>query len=315
MGLDVISLTFDDGYGSTFEHAAPILARYSMPATVGVICNPVLWGRSRGFMPLESLRGLAASGWEIASHSLFHRRMQKLPPTYRDETASGWRSYGSGLFAAACPWEDIGTIVEDSGYLRRYETMQALDKAEAGSFFHDVASGQVYVRPRRSADLDDRLKFGSMERELGESRAVLESLEFDVQSFIVPFSYWLHDWEEIGLRYYAFVLSVAGRVNLPGERAFLGRIRTRADTTVRTQIETIERHLQRGGWPILCFHQIRPEPQSPLDWSVTRLARLLKWISKSGLRVCTLAEGARLTGISSPAQQTAPYSDRSDHSA
>ncbi len=43
MGSGLISFTFDDGVRSTFEYAAPVLARHSMPATVGVICDHLLW--------------------------------------------------------------------------------------------------------------------------------------------------------------------------------------------------------------------------------------------------------------------------------
>lgn len=303
MSSGVISLTFDDGLQSTFEHAAPILARYSMPATVGLICDRLLWHRIPVAMSLENARTLAASGWEIASHSLFHRRMEKLPPTFADEVLAGWQPRGSGVFAAACPWEDVGTVAEDQLYLPRRNSLDALRNTETG-FFHDLEQKLIYARPRVASDLDDRLKLGSTERELQGSRAVLEELGFDIQSFILPFSLWREGWGPIAWRHYRFVASVGDRINMPGQRPFLHRIRTRAEVPADHQISKIEKYIEQGGWPILCLHQVCPEPQTPLDWPVSEFERMVDWIASSGLTACTLAEGARRIGINPPALHT-----------
>jgi hypothetical protein len=296
----VISLTFDDGLRSTFEHAAPVLARYSMPATVGIICDRLLWRRPPNAMSLDNARQLAASGWEIASHSLFHRRMEKLPPAYADEALTGWRPHRQGIFTADCPWADVGTVVEDSDYLPRQRTMAPLNNAKTG-FFHDPINGKIYVRPRVATDLDSRLKCGSMERELQESRAVLHDQGFDVQSFVVPYSLWREEWDAIGQRHYAFITSVSNRVNLPSQPSVLARIPTRANFSLERQIATIEQHLEQGSWPILCLHDVLPEPLTPLDWPLAKFARLARWIADRRLTACTLVEGARRAGISSPA--------------
>ena len=298
MGSGLISFTFDDGVRSTFEYAAPVLARHSMPATVGVICDHLLWHPNPKAMPLETVRALAAAGWEIASHSLFHRRMEKLPPTCADETVQGWSPAGDGIFTAACPWADVGTVVEDSAYLPRCPTFAALGAAELG-FFHDGENGLIYVRPRAKSDLENRLKLGSMERELQDSRTVLRDFGFEVESFIVPFSLWRREWNPIAQRYYQFILSVRRGVNLPGNRPFLGRIATRAEISADTQIGVIEQHIGEGGWPIVCLHHVRPEVLTPLDWPLSEFERLVQWITNSGLTVCTIAEGARRRGIRS----------------
>lgn len=303
MSTGLISFTFDDGFRSTFEHAAPILRQHSMPATVGVVCDWLLWRRRWNAMSLESVRALAASGWEIASHSLFHRRMEKLPATYADEAVTGWTPRGLGVFATACPWEDVGTVAEDSAHLPRHETLETLNDAESG-FFHDSANGLIYARPRIASDLDGRLKLGSTERELRESRVVLEACGFNVRSFIVPFSLWRSEWWQMGQRNYDFIATVRNGVNLPGQRAVLGRIPTRDRFSADRQIATIEEHIKQGGWPILCFHHVRPEPRTRLDWSVVEFARLVQWIADRGLTVCTLAEGARRAGINPSAQRT-----------
>jgi hypothetical protein len=296
MRSGLISFTFDDGVRSTFEHAAPVLARHSMPATVGVICDHLLWHPPRKAMPLEIVQALAAAGWEIASHSLFHRRMEKLPPTCADEAVTGWSPAGDGIFTAACPWADVGTVVEDTAYLSRCPTFEALGETKLG-FFHDVENGLIYVRPRETSDLETRLKLGSMERELQDSRTVLRDSGFEVESFIVPYSLWRQEWGPIARRYYRSILSVRRGLNLPGNRGFLARIPTRADISADAQIEVIKCHIGRGGWPIVCLHHVRPEVLTPLDWPVSEFERLVHWVANSGLTVCTVAEGVQQRAI------------------
>ena len=213
MSSGVISLTFDDGLQSTFEHAAPILARYSMPATVGLICDRLLWRRIPVAMSLENARTLAASGWEMASHSLFHRRMEKLPPTYADEAGpDGGRAARQCLQRRAlgrmlARWSRIRL------YLPRCRRLDVAGERRNGLLSRSGAEADL-CRVRKSRPIStSRLKLGSMERELKESRAVLEDLGFDIQSFIVPFSLWREEWERIGRRHYRFIASVSNRVN------------------------------------------------------------------------------------------------------
>lgn len=78
-------LTIDDGYVSTLDHAAPILARYGVPAVLFV--PPARLGAGSGWMsqmpaePLlagDRLRELPAYGIEVGAHGLDHTLMQGL---------------------------------------------------------------------------------------------------------------------------------------------------------------------------------------------------------------------------------------------
>lgn len=84
------ALTFDDGFRSLAEHAAPILERSSLPWTVFVVAetltpngHPVDWVRHPPPHPLETLGveevlALRDRGVGIGSHSLAHRDLTTL---------------------------------------------------------------------------------------------------------------------------------------------------------------------------------------------------------------------------------------------
>jgi peptidoglycan/xylan/chitin deacetylase (PgdA/CDA1 family) len=74
-GRDCLAVTFDDGDGSVFQHALPILAKLGVPGTAFVVVRRV---GSPGFLSWEQLRSLAAAGWEIGSHSMVHARLPDL---------------------------------------------------------------------------------------------------------------------------------------------------------------------------------------------------------------------------------------------
>ena len=72
-------LTFDDGYLSVLEIAAPILVRRSQPALVFV--SPALLGvetMPERILSADELRELERSGCEIGAHGFDHRRLVEL---------------------------------------------------------------------------------------------------------------------------------------------------------------------------------------------------------------------------------------------
>jgi peptidoglycan/xylan/chitin deacetylase (PgdA/CDA1 family) len=94
-GGKYVAVTFDDAYRSVFDLAFPILRAAGMPATVFVPTalvgtdEPMRWRGveqwlttpyARELMGLSwgQLQELADAGWEIGSHSRFHRRLTEL---------------------------------------------------------------------------------------------------------------------------------------------------------------------------------------------------------------------------------------------
>ncbi|MCB9595043.1 MAG: polysaccharide deacetylase family protein [Sandaracinaceae bacterium] len=75
---DTFTVSFDDAHASILEHAAPLLARLGVPATLFVPTAYV--GTSRELLDWDGLRALRDLGWTLGSHSVSHPRM-------------GWRLY------------------------------------------------------------------------------------------------------------------------------------------------------------------------------------------------------------------------------
>lgn len=83
-------LTFDDGYRNILEHAAPVIARYRIPAIVFLITTRVgtttRWPGQPGWVPdaplldWQQLRELAAAGWTLGAHTQTHPRLPAISP-------------------------------------------------------------------------------------------------------------------------------------------------------------------------------------------------------------------------------------------
>lgn len=88
-----VALTFDDGFRSVCENAAPLLAERGLRATIfcvtGQIGGTSDWAsqpESAPRLPLAdagSLAKLAAAGWEIGSHGISHEPLTRLDPDQR----------------------------------------------------------------------------------------------------------------------------------------------------------------------------------------------------------------------------------------
>ena len=74
----VAILTFDDGYKSQYSNAKPILDKYGFKATFSIVCNYVGNGDNR--MTWEEIKSLRQEGHDIASHTMNHDDLSKLPP-------------------------------------------------------------------------------------------------------------------------------------------------------------------------------------------------------------------------------------------
>jgi peptidoglycan/xylan/chitin deacetylase (PgdA/CDA1 family) len=85
---DVVALTFDDGFASVSEHAAPVLAELGAPATLFLTTERVgldnRWPSQpagaphSAMMQWSDVQRLAANGWDIEAHSLHHPDLRTL---------------------------------------------------------------------------------------------------------------------------------------------------------------------------------------------------------------------------------------------
>jgi peptidoglycan/xylan/chitin deacetylase (PgdA/CDA1 family) len=131
-GSDVggrLAITFDDGYANNFETAAPLLRRYGLPATFFVTTG---WMGTRivapwdeqlpvrfEWMSWEQLRGLAAQGFEIGSHTHTHINLATSETgAIREELDRSkqtlHRELGVAAKLFAYPFGDPGNITDSS---------------------------------------------------------------------------------------------------------------------------------------------------------------------------------------------------------
>ncbi len=123
-----LAVTFDDAYRSVLDLAAPILSRFGIPATVFVTTGfadgvtPMTMGAldrwiggpyEQELLPMswEELDSLAATGWEIGSHSRTHPRLTEVDDLVLAEELQGSRGDCAARLSAPCrslayPWGD-----------------------------------------------------------------------------------------------------------------------------------------------------------------------------------------------------------------
>ena len=121
-------ITFDDGYVSVLEHAAPVLKTFGYPA---IVFMPTTFaGRGSEWdanspEPVEpicswdQLRALEAGGLSIQSHSASHRsfsqiQLSEIDREARDSKATIERELGKPVTLLAYPFDDAGCHPEST---------------------------------------------------------------------------------------------------------------------------------------------------------------------------------------------------------
>ncbi len=90
-----LTLTFDDGFASVYDHALPILRHYGITATVFVVAGyvgqyddwDVNFGRIRfPHLTWKQIEELLKTGWQVESHAMFHNDLSKIGkwPCFRE---------------------------------------------------------------------------------------------------------------------------------------------------------------------------------------------------------------------------------------
>jgi peptidoglycan/xylan/chitin deacetylase (PgdA/CDA1 family) len=97
-----LCVTFDDGYADNAEIAAPILAKWRLPAVFYVATDFIgsatqtFWDVKAGlksrWMTWEQVRALAAAGHEIGAHTISHADLSRLGPEQIKAELAGSRA-------------------------------------------------------------------------------------------------------------------------------------------------------------------------------------------------------------------------------
>lgn len=71
----LISFTFDDGWGSQYTDALPLLCKYKIPGTFYIISDYLTY---QDYMNTNQIRSLLQDGEEIADHTVDHRNLARM---------------------------------------------------------------------------------------------------------------------------------------------------------------------------------------------------------------------------------------------
>jgi peptidoglycan/xylan/chitin deacetylase (PgdA/CDA1 family) len=87
LDVPLVSLTFDDGYRSTYTHAFPVLQERGYPATVFLVPGALTGAAPRGALPRRfgpllswsEAREMSRHGISFGAHGMTHRKLSGLP--------------------------------------------------------------------------------------------------------------------------------------------------------------------------------------------------------------------------------------------
>jgi peptidoglycan/xylan/chitin deacetylase (PgdA/CDA1 family) len=164
----LVAVTFDDGYGSVAESAAPLLVARGAPATVFAIGGYV--GRDNGWpsqppgvrtarlMGWDELRALARVGWEIGAHGETHADLTRLGGSELErELASGPRladRLGVEVRTLAYPYGRADAPVRAAAAAAGFESAVTTELRAVSRRFDPFAVPRIdawYLRPAARA--------------------------------------------------------------------------------------------------------------------------------------------------------------------
>jgi peptidoglycan/xylan/chitin deacetylase (PgdA/CDA1 family) len=150
------TVTFDDGFGSVYANAFPIVKRYGMKAVLflttdyidGKIALCAFFAGRASPRPLtwDEVKRMNADGVEIGSHTLTHRNMAALDADTARREASESRKRimdmtGCETSTFSYPFGNRGSfnaltkaILAECGYARAYTNMMGMDDPAADPF-------------------------------------------------------------------------------------------------------------------------------------------------------------------------------------
>lgn len=297
LGKGMVSFTFDDGIATVYKYALPMLRRRKQVATAGLIASR-LTSDNDDYMTVAQAKELAATGWEIASHSLTHTRPISIPKYYSQEPVTGWSmdTQASHIYQTQYDYDIIAGIYQDGKPLVEVENLEQLE-AHPGSFYYDRPIAELHVHPVRGGPPDDLdIRAGSYQRELEQSHQVLTDLGFKISTYVAPYNYWPDDMKETSRYYYSQACTGKDSDNRAATfdpyaiRRFMVHSKDSATALIRLVQENA---LEHGGWVIFCFHGVCDS----IGWEpypVEKLDALSAWIAEQGLPMVTVEQGARI---------------------
>jgi peptidoglycan/xylan/chitin deacetylase (PgdA/CDA1 family) len=185
-----VAITFDDGFRSVIEHAAPMLHARDLPATVFAVAGhlggendwPTQPKRAprKPLATAEDLTALAAEGWEIGCHGLRHTPLSGASPGTLDKELIDARKQ-----LAQATGADVRCFAFPYGSLPGADARDILSHHYAAACTTDLGpvrpDSDVLALPRvethyvRRADLLQRALEGTLDTYLGARRRLAKA--------------------------------------------------------------------------------------------------------------------------------------------
>ncbi|MGD8731905.1 MAG: polysaccharide deacetylase family protein [Anaerolineales bacterium] len=147
-----IMITFDDGHADVYRYAYPSLERHGFKAAMYVVTNRT---QVSGFLSIEDMKQLLASGWEIGSHTITHPDLSELKEQELESELDTSRQFleevlGVEISSLAYPFGGFSSEVARAAVKAGYTNAMGL-----GVLNHQSMSNRYYLNRREvDGDLD-----------------------------------------------------------------------------------------------------------------------------------------------------------------
>lgn len=278
-----VVFVYDDGPMEDYTQALPAHRAFDAPATAGIVSEWI--GREdfqdNGCMEVEHLEELVDAGWEIASHTTEHTAVG---------TFELVEDGGSG---------DVRIYPEQIRH--GYHRGKTLELTDGGEAIHRTVADYGADDVGRYIELDEplgeecpagetivRYPEEQVKAALGDSKADLEALGFDVDTFLAPYDNFDDYSRPPAADHYAGIANAehGSRINDPAE---FDPFYTRRDYFIEfTNPDAVKADLDeiadRGALGVIGAHTFKDE--------VTEAAirETLEWVDTRGIEVLTLRE-------------------------
>lgn len=157
-GQAMVSLTFDDGWRSQYDHAMPILEKYNMPATFYVLTETVSYP---DYMTVAQMQTLKNKGHELDSHTVSHANLPTLTLTQLRNELSKSQSqlrtwYGNTVaddFASPYGAYNATTVNEIKKYYRSHRsTDEGFNSKDSFDIYNIKVQNILYSTPAAQVD-------------------------------------------------------------------------------------------------------------------------------------------------------------------
>jgi len=178
-------LTFDDGFLSVYEHAAPVLAELGWPATVFLVTALIgkrdVWcekenpsGKSYPLLGQAEIEAMRGQGFSFHSHSRTHADLSALPDDLLRMELGGSRTELEGLLGGPSPYvaypyglfnDRVLQIAQEVGYEAGFSVQPGFNRP--GQSLMEIRRLDVFGTDT-AANLLRKVKFGTNDGSWGK---------------------------------------------------------------------------------------------------------------------------------------------------